>query len=112
MANIIRIGSVELTEEEALRMYEKKLYIVTYSNIFELHYSDSLKRVCGRQIYHEPGLARRGRFHAISGEAVNRLVRFPLVKLPGDSLDAQIAAAEQEGHDRPGNGVMRDQGVR
>lgn len=93
MADVIKIGNVELTEEEAWRLYEKQLYIVTYSKIYQLHYSAAQQRVYGSQIYYQPGLAQRSRFHAMSAEAVNRLLKFDLVKTSDARLEDKIASA-------------------
>lgn len=79
--NIVKIGNVELTEEQAFRFYEERRYIVTYSKIYALHYSNAQKRVYGKEIYHHPGMAKRGRFHAMTAEAVNHLLKFPLLNL-------------------------------
>ena len=76
---IVKIGSVEVTEQEAFSLYEQGKYIVTYSMIYQLHYSAAQKRVYGTVIYRSPGMARRGRFYAIDGKSVNRLVGSMLV---------------------------------
>lgn len=76
---IVKIGTVELTEEEAYKMYEEGKYIVTYSKIYQLFYSAAQKRVYGQQIYSQKGLARRGRFYSMDGETVNHILGFNLV---------------------------------
>jgi hypothetical protein len=77
--DIVRIGNVELTEEQAFKLYEEKLYIVTYSKIYALHYSNAQKRVYESEIYRSPGMTRRGRFHKLTAADVNRLIGFKLV---------------------------------
>ena len=79
MESIVRIGSVELTEQEAYELYERKIYIVAYSRIYQLHYSQAQKRVYGQEIFYQKGLARRGRFHKLTGRDVNHLVGYQLV---------------------------------
>jgi hypothetical protein len=76
---IVKIGNVELTEEQAARFYEEHRYIVTYSKIYKLHYSAAAKQVYGSQIYYNKGMAKRGRFHAMTAETVNHLLGFQLV---------------------------------
>lgn len=71
---IIRIGNVELYADEALKLYTEKQYIVTYSRIYQLHYSAAQKRVYGTEIYYQPKLCLRGRYHTMSAAAVNRLI--------------------------------------
>ena len=79
--NIVKIGNIELTEAEATRLYEERRYLVTYSKIYELHWSNAQKRVYGSVIYRQPGLAKRGRFHAMTAEAVNHLINFSLLNI-------------------------------
>ena len=77
---IIKIGNVELTKEEAEKLYESGKYIVTFSRIYQLHYSNAQKRVYGTEIYRQQGMARRGRFYAMDAKTVNHLLGFALVK--------------------------------
>ena len=79
MTNIVKIGTVELTADEAFRLYENHKYIVTYSKIYQLFYSQAQQCVYGRPIYESPGLARRGRFHTLTGAEINRLLGVQLV---------------------------------
>lgn len=80
---MVKIGQLKLTEEEAYKMYQEKKYIVTYSKIYQLHYSNVQKKVYGTQIYCKDkdsiGLVKRGRFISLSGKAVNCLLKFALV---------------------------------
>lgn len=75
----VRIGRVELYADEAMKMYEEGKYIVNYSGIWELLYSTANKCVYGRQISYVKGLARRGRYYAMVGSDVNRLLGYKLV---------------------------------
>ena len=75
----MKIGTVELTEKEAYRMYQEGKYTVTYSKIYQLFYSVTQKRVYGQQIYSQNGLAKRGRFYSMDGETVNHILGFDLV---------------------------------
>lgn len=77
---IIKIGNVELTEEEAYRLYTERKYIVTYSRIYQLHFSENLKgNIYGTEIYYCKGMARRGRYFAMDANTVNNLLGFELV---------------------------------
>ena len=76
---IVKIGNVELTEAEALRLYEEGRYIVTGRKIYALHYSNAQRRVYGSVVYQQPKsepmpLIARGRFHALCSADVNRLI--------------------------------------
>lgn len=77
---IVRIGSVELTPEEAEKYYQEGKYIVTYGCIYQLHYSAAQKTVYGQGIYKQAGMTRRGRFFAMDAKTVNHLVGFELVR--------------------------------
>ena len=76
---IVKIGNVELTEAEALRLYEEGRYIVTGRKIYALHYSNAQRRVYGSVVYQQPKrrpmpLVARRRFHALCSADVNRLI--------------------------------------
>lgn len=82
--DIVRIGPVELTLEDAQKMYEEKKYIVTYTKIFSIKYSQAQKRFYGLCMYTYdrkggPGMTRRGRFYALPACEVNRLVGYNLI---------------------------------
>ena len=78
--SIIKIGSAELYESEAERLYEAGKYIVTYSCIYQLQRGGrAYPHVYGLKIYSCKGMTRRGRFYALSANEVNDLVGQPLV---------------------------------
>ena len=82
---INKIGNVELTADEARRYYENGKYIVTYSKIYSLHWSNAQQKVYGTVVYEKPktvkiGLAKRGRFFVLSADNVNGLLGFNLLK--------------------------------
>ena len=78
--SIVKIGSVELTPEEAFRYYQENKYIVTYGAVYQLHYSTAKKRVYGSKIYTGKRLTLRGYFYVMDAESVNRIVRFELIR--------------------------------
>lgn len=80
MMKIIKIGNVELTEDEALDHYEKGKYIVTYSRIYQLHYCQASGMVYGSQVYYSPGMARRGRYYALDAKFINHMLGFKLLR--------------------------------
>ena len=73
---IVKIGSVELTEQEAEQLFNERRYIVTYSKIYQLVYRAGA--IHGKQIYSSAGMTRRGRFFALTGEQINHLVGFKI----------------------------------
>lgn len=79
MEQIIKFGNVELTEAQAERFYRENRYIVTYSKIYSIQYSAAQKTYYGRVIYSHPGMAKRGRFHAMTAHEINHLLRQPLL---------------------------------
>ena len=80
MLDIVKIGNVELTSQEAFDLYSAEMYIVTYSHIYQLFYSEAQRTVYGQPIYHEKGLAARGRFYTMTGKQINHLLKMQLVK--------------------------------
>lgn len=81
MEKIVKIGSVELYESDALRLYNERKYIVTYSRIYQLQGpTPAYPYVRGLEIYRHAGMTRRGRFHTMNAHDVNDLVGYPLVR--------------------------------
>ena len=76
---IIKIGNVELTKAQVENLHSNNRYIVTYSKIYTIEYSNAQKQYYGRPIFHYPGMAKRGRFHTMSAAEVNRLIGFNLL---------------------------------
>lgn len=74
MNNIVKIGTVEMTEDEAWEIYENDKYIVTYSKIYQVFYSQAQKCLYGHVIYRSKGLSKRGRYHVFDGKYINELV--------------------------------------
>lgn len=78
--DIIRIGSVELTPEEAAAAHERELYIVAFRRVYQVNYSAAQGRYYGQEVYYSADpLTRRGRFFRMTGEAVNRLIGHELL---------------------------------
>lgn len=75
---IVRIGTVELTEEEAEQIQRSGKYIVTYSRIFQVCYSLAAGWY-GHELYYQPKMAKRGRFHVMTGAAINKMLGFQLL---------------------------------
>ena len=82
--DIIKIGPVELSPQEAEKLYYSgEKYIVTFSRIYQIHYSQAQRRFYGQEIIRAtPGnnYARRGRFHAYDAKDVNWLLGFKLLQ--------------------------------
>lgn len=71
---IVKIGSVELYEEDALKLYEEKKYIVTYGGVYQLFYSSAQKKIYGQKVINQKGIANRGRFYAMTAETINNIL--------------------------------------
>lgn len=71
---IIKIGNVELYENEALKLYEERKYIVTYGGVYQLFYSNAQKQVYGQKVIYTKGIAARGRFYAMTAETINHIL--------------------------------------
>lgn len=71
---IIKIGNVELYESEVQKLYEEKKYIVTYSGVYQIFYSNAQKQFYGQKIINQKGIAARGRFYTMTAEAINHVL--------------------------------------
>ena len=71
-----RAGNVELTKEDAERIYNNHLYIVSYSGIYQPHFSQAQNRIYFTQICMNKGMARRGRFYRLSAKEINHIMGF------------------------------------
>lgn len=85
MEKIMKIGSVELTEAEAARLYADGKYILTYSKVYQIHYSVAQGCYYGTVIYSKPtrggcGFTRRGRFFAMSAREINEAIGVELLR--------------------------------
>lgn len=70
---IVKIGNVELTKEEAERYYSEGKYICSYTGIFQICYSAAQKQYYGMKVIDHKGYARRGRFYVHSAEQINHV---------------------------------------
>lgn len=76
---IVKIGNVELTENEAREAVGK--YIVTYRKIYEVRYSVN-GGYHGTVVYTyagNGGLTRRGRYYLMDASTVNNVLGFQLI---------------------------------
>ena len=76
---IIKIGRVELTEEEVQKLYEEKKYICTSSSIYQINYSQAQKSFYGSKLF-SIGLAGRGRYYALTAKEINKKKKKPLLR--------------------------------
>ena len=70
---IVKIGNVELTREEAEKFYNEKKYICSYVGIFQICYSPAQNMYYGMKVINQKGYARRGRFYAHTAEQINHV---------------------------------------
>lgn len=71
---IIKIGNVELYEEEVRKLYEKHKYIVTYSGVYQIFYSNSQKIFYGHKVINQKGIAAKGRFYTMDAKTINHIL--------------------------------------
>ena len=67
-------GGAELLREEAEMMYSRKLYIVAYTGVYRILFSQAQDRYRGQKVYSEKGLSRRGRSCTMTAPQVNELI--------------------------------------
>lgn len=87
MCNIVKIGRVELTKDEANNLYfSGKRYICAYRRIYQLNWCVNYKPcggVYGTEIYYHEGqlpLTKKGRFIAVTAEDVNKMLGYNLLQ--------------------------------
>ena len=68
---MVKIGSVELTLEEAKRLFDEGRYIVTFSKIYKIVPRGNT--FYGKSVHTGHGMTRRGRFYAMTAETVNNV---------------------------------------
>lgn len=71
---IVKIGNVELTKEEAQEIYREGKYICSYTGIFQIHYSQAQKRFYGQKVIDYKGYASKGRFYIHSASQINKVL--------------------------------------
>lgn len=69
-------GRVQLTKDEAFRIYENKKYVVTSYGIFQpqWHNNQPEQRVSFHKISDIHGIARRGRYYTLTGDEINHVI--------------------------------------
>ena len=81
MSNIYcKAGRVELTKEEAERMYAEKRYICTSTAIWQPQYSQAQGRIYFIKISDYKGLANRGRFYTLTAEQINHIMGYEYLR--------------------------------
>lgn len=73
MDRIVKIGRVELTENDVKKLYEGHKYICTYGGIWQIFYSENAG-FSGQLIVHYKGLSSRGRFYALTAREINHVI--------------------------------------
>ena len=71
---IVKIGNVELTREEAEKIYQDQKYICSYVGIFQINYSQAQKTFYGHKVIDCKGYARRGRYYIQSAKEINHVL--------------------------------------
>lgn len=69
-----KIGGVELTEKEVAEIYESEKYIVSYSGVYQVKYSNAQQRYTNFHVIREKGIVSRGRFHVLTGKQINDIL--------------------------------------
>lgn len=85
MTDNVVIGRLTLSHNEVLKLYFAHKYIITYSAIYQLFYSNAQRRAYAVEIYHAPNLTRRGTYRAATAAEVNKLLQFDLLRTDDDS---------------------------
>ena len=75
-----KAGRVELTKEDAERIYAEKKYICTSTAIWQPHFSQAQNKIYFTKIADYKGLASRGRFYALTAEQINHVMGYEYLR--------------------------------
>lgn len=71
---LVKIGNIELTEEEAQEIYSEGKYVCSYTGIFQVNYSQVQKCFYGQKVVDYKGYAQRGRFYIQTASQINKVL--------------------------------------
>lgn len=73
-----KAGRVELTKEEAFKIWNDRKYVVTSYGIFQPHFHNRQpkQQIYFTQVSHIKGIAKRGRFHTLTGDEINHILGY------------------------------------
>lgn len=75
----IKAGNIELTIEEATKIYNEKKFICSYSGIYQPHYNNKLHRLYFKKILNIKNYAIRGRFYIQTAKQINSVLNEELI---------------------------------
>lgn len=70
---IVKIGNVELTREQAQEIYTQGKYIASYTGIYQIHFSQAQNKFYGHKVIEHKGYAKRGRFFIQTADDINHV---------------------------------------
>ena len=78
----VRIGTVEMYLEEAEAYYTEGRYLLTSTAVWQIMYSSAQNQYYGHRVYWQKGarFCRPGRYHAMKGEDVNKIIGCNLLR--------------------------------
>ena len=80
MKNVVKLGPVEMYEHEAAAAYAAGKYLVTYKTVYQIHFSQAQGWHYATPVYSSTvPLAKRGRFHLLTGKEINTLIGHDLL---------------------------------
>lgn len=68
------IGGTQLLENDIWQNIYLKKYIVNYRGVYQIFYCEAQKGFYGQKVIDKKGLARRGRYYAMTGSEINHLL--------------------------------------
>ena len=69
-----KAGNVELTKEEAEKIYNEKKYICTSTAVYQPHFSTAQQKIYFTKIINFKGIAQRGRFYILDYKTINKII--------------------------------------
>ena len=80
MKEVVKIGTVELFEDEAEKLYSSGKYIMTSSAVYQIFHSKNAGYY-GQRVHYKPHAryTRPGRFHTLTAKEINNVLGFTLL---------------------------------
>lgn len=76
----IKAGNIELTIEEATKIYNEKKFICSFTGIYQPRYNDKLHRLYFTKVLNIKNYARRGRFYTQTAKQINIVLEGDFIK--------------------------------
>lgn len=70
----VAFGNLSLDERNVAKIYNDGKYVVTYSGVYQVHYSSSQNLYYGVKIIEYTGIVKRGTYAILSAKEINEFI--------------------------------------